>query len=53
MTGTDPKLDPATEAAIERALDAAQLRSCDATASVVQLEQGTSAVEDDASGDGD
>lgn len=53
MTTDDPKIDPEAEAAIERALDAAQLRPGDATASVVHLEPGGSAVDEGGSGDGD
>ncbi|WP_165875433.1 hypothetical protein [Microbacterium sp. PI-1] len=52
---SDPKLGPETEAAIERALDSAQLRGGDATstASVIHHEPGESAVDDGAAGDGD
>lgn len=54
MATNEPRVDPETEAAINRALDAAQLRAGDTTASVVQPDQtGAAAVEDDASGDGD
>lgn len=53
MTATDPRVDPATEVAIERALDSANLRPGDATASVVHLGQYESAMDDGASGDGD
>jgi len=53
MAMSEPRVDPETEAAINRALDAAQLRAGDATASVVHQDQGGSAVEDGAAGDGD
>ena len=52
MTGHDPTLDPETEAAIERALDAAQLRAGDATASVIHVEPDDATV-DSSGGDGD
>ncbi len=52
---SEARLDPETEAAIERALDTAQLRGGDATstASVIHTEPGESAVNDGAAGDGD
>lgn len=53
MTANDPKIDPEMDAAIERALDAAQLRPGGATASVVHLEPGDTAADDGGSGDGD
>ncbi|WP_194421848.1 hypothetical protein [Microbacterium abyssi] len=53
MSAKDPKIDPATEAAIDRALEAANLRPGDSTASTVHPEHGDSAVDDGASGDGD
>ena len=53
MTANGSNIDPELEDAIERALDAAQLRAGDATASVVHLEPGDSVVDDSSSGDGD
>lgn len=53
MATNEPRVDPETEAAINRALDAAQLRAGDATASVVHPDHDSSVVEDGAAGDGD
>lgn len=53
MTANGSNVDPELEAAIERALDAAQLRAGDATASVVHLEPGDSVVVDRSPDDGD
>ncbi|MFB7252488.1 hypothetical protein [Microbacterium sp. NPDC056234] len=53
MTTNESRVDPETEAAINRALDAAQLRAGDTTASVVHTDHDSAAVEDGASGDGD
>ncbi|WP_243229635.1 hypothetical protein [Microbacterium sp. CIAB417] len=53
MTATnDPRVDPEIESAIDRALDAAQLRAGGTTASVVHPEHGAE-VDDASSGDGD
>lgn len=51
MTAHGSKLDPETEAAIERALEAAQLRTGETTAVVVHPEPADVAVDDGADGD--
>lgn len=53
MDSQDPKLDPEVEAAIERALYAAQLRAGEGTATVVHADHGIAAVHDGLDGDGD
>ena len=54
MTTNEPRIDPETEAALNRALDAAQLRAGDkTTASTVHTGQGSSAVEDGGADDGE
>ena len=54
MTANESRVDPETEAAINRALDVAQLRAGDATtASTVHPGADSSAVEDGGAGDGE
>ncbi|WP_426185438.1 hypothetical protein [Microbacterium sp. TWP3-1-2b2] len=51
MATNEPRVDPETEAATNRALDSAQLRAGDTTASVVHPGQGESAADDGTLGD--
>lgn len=54
MTANESRVDPETEASINRALDEAQLRAGDATtASTVHPEPNSPAVEDGGAGDGE
>jgi len=53
MATNEPRVDPETEAAINRALDSAQLRAGDTTASVVHPGQGESAGDGASGDDGD
>lgn len=51
MSIDDRSLDPAVETAIERALEAANLRPGDATAAVIHVDAGDAAIDHDAPGD--
>lgn len=52
MDTNEPRVDPEIEAAINRALDAAQLRAGEGTATVIHPDYGDS-VDDGGAGDGD